>query len=302
MASAHAQTDTSTVQLVSYWSKGDVYRFKVAKIQQQWRKGALVKNDSSQYTGKFEVLDSTETSYRIKWSYTTNVANTYEIPENLQERFSKYNLTEVIYTTSETGAFNGIENWQEIGKMMTGMFTDIIEVTSAQGKISNEELRKKMQPMINAYSSKAGIEQLVFKELYIIHNALGAEFETERAVEYDEEIDNMFGGKPIKAKGKLYFTHVSPDQNRCVMIQELKLDPADTKAMMSALFKKMGMSGKEYNAAMKTAKFNIVDLNRFDYNTELALPNFIETKRESLILIQEENVKRIDRMVIERVL
>ncbi|WP_207432742.1 hypothetical protein [Sabulibacter ruber] len=297
--SAFAQSDSSRVPFVAYWGKGDVYKFKVTKLKQQWKNGTLDKNDSSQYIVNFEVIDSTENSYRIKWIYRNNLASTYNLSPALLEKFAKYDLTEIIYKTTETGQFVGIENWQQVADMMKSMFADIIEVTAEGGTISKADLQKRLEPMIAAYNSKEAVEQLVFNELQYLHFPLGADFSASATIEYDDELPNMFGGNPIKAKGKLFFESVDPEESRCMLVQELNLNPEDTRKVVTLVLNKMGLKEKEVKAAMKTAKFSITDLNKYDYFYNPGVPVKIETRRETLLNIQKETARRIDKVMIE---
>ncbi|GAB5465558.1 MAG: hypothetical protein Kapaf2KO_09940 [Candidatus Kapaibacteriales bacterium] len=294
------QNDSITVPFVSYWAKGDSYDFKVTKIKQQWKEDELAKNDSSSYLVNFEVIDSTETRYIIKWSYKTNLRG-FNIPENLIDRFSKYQMTEVIYQTNELGEFLGIENWEEIASMMKGLFTDLIVLLSEEESTKKEELEKAMQPLIRIYESKEGIEQLVFKELYFFHFPFGLEYDINEPIEYEEQLPNMFGGKPIRGNAKLYFEEVDYENSYCIMIQEMELNPEDTKEIVLTLFKRMGLQDKEMKKAMKTAKFDITDYNRYEYYYYPGIPINIETNRESIIHMDKEKVKRIEKTIIELV-
>ncbi|WP_210466441.1 hypothetical protein [Rufibacter roseolus] len=298
---ALAQKEQPEISFVAYWEKGDVYKFKVTKLKQQWKNGTLAQNDSSQYVVNFEVIDSTESSYLIKWSYKNNVASTYDIPEALQEKFAKYDLTEIIYKTTETGQFVEVENWQQVADMMKSMFTDMIEVKAADNSISKADLEKRLQPMITAFNSKEAVEQFVLNELQYLHFPFGAMFPTSKTVEYDDELPNMFGGNPIKAKGKLSIESFDSEESRCVLVQQLKLNPKDTKEIVTLVLNKMGLKEKEVKAAMKTAKFDITDLNKYEYFYYPGVPIKIETKRETLLTFDKESGKRIDKVMIELV-
>ena len=123
-----SQIDTTKVAFVSYWSIGDSYDFKISKIKKQWKEGKLTKDQKQVYIANFTVIDSTENSYIIKWSYENDLGNTYKIPEKLLDKFSKYKITEIKYKTSEVGDLLEILNWKEVRETMNSMFDDIIEV------------------------------------------------------------------------------------------------------------------------------------------------------------------------------
>lgn len=294
------QNDSLTVPFVSYWARGDSYDFRVTKIKQQRKEGEISTNDSTSYMVNFEVIDSTETSYTIKWSYKTNLRE-LNIPDNLIDRFSKYQMTEVIYQTNELGEFLGIENWKEIASMTKGLFTDLIDLLSEEESTKKEDLEKAMQPLIGIYESKEGIELLVFKELHFFHFPFGLEYSINEPIEYEEQLPNMFGGKPIRGNTKLYFKEVDYENSYCIMIQEMKLNPEDTKETVLTLLKRMGLQDKDMKTAMKTAKFDITDYNRYEYYYYPGVPIKIETKRVLIIDIDKEKHKRIEKTIIELV-
>lgn len=294
-----SQIDTTKVPFVSYWSIGDRYNFKVSKIKKQWKEGILTKDQKQEYVANFTVVDSTENSYTIKWKYENDIENTYKIPENLLDRFSKYKITEITYKTSEVGDFIEILNWKELGETMNSMFNDIIEVLGKEDENKKEALKRTLQPFKEIYSSQQGVEQLVLKELQLIHFPMGIEFDITEPMFYDQELPNMFGGKPIKAKTKLYFEAVDFDKSFCKVQQEMSLDPEDTRAILKQALNKMNLGDKGMQKALNAAVFEINDRNTYEYYYNPGVPHKIETERETIFNLGKENGKRIDKMMIE---
>ena len=293
-----SQIDTTAVPFVAYWSKGDSYNFKITKIKQKFTKGNLTQNDSSSYIANFLVIDSTATNYKIKWSYKTNLSN-FNIPPKSADKFSKYQITEVIYTTSELGEFLGIENWEEVAGMTKELFSDLIETLADGDDSKKKDLTKTMQPVLKIYESKQGVEQLVFKEIQYFHFPFGLEYNVTEPIIYEDQLPNMFGGKPIRGNAKIYFDSVDFENSFCVLIQEMELNPEDTKDIILTLFKRMKLNNKEMKKAMKEAQFDIRDYNKYEYYYYPGVPLKIETKRESLMDMNEEKAKRIEITRIE---
>lgn len=294
-----SQIDSTKVAFVSYWSIGDSYDFKVSKIKQQWKEGLLTKDQKEDYIANFTVIDSTETSYTVNWSYKNDLGNTYEIPEELIDSFSKYELTEIKYKTSEVGDFLEVLNWKEVGEVMNSMFDDLIEILGKDDKKKYKALKTAMQPLKEIYSSQQGVEQLVVKELQYFHFPMGLEYDITEPLIYEDELPNMFGGKPIKANAKVYFEDVDFEEGFCVVKQEMSLDQNDTKEILKQVFKKMKLDNKGIKKALKTAVFKIEDRNVYEYYYYPGVPHRIETERESFIDINNEKSKRIDKIIIE---
>lgn len=294
-----SQIDTTKIAFVSYWSIGDSYNFKISKIKKQWKEGKLTKDQKEDYIANFKVIDSTENSYTINWSYENDLGNTYKIPEKLLDRFSKYKITEIKYKTSEVGYLIEILNWKEVGDTMNSMIVDIIDVLGDKDEMKKDALKTALQPFKQIYSSKQGVEQLVLKELQYFHFPMGLEYDITEPLLYDDELTNMLGGRPIKAKAKLYFENVDFEESFCVIKQELSLDPKDTKDLLKQFFKQMKLGNKEVKKALETAVLQIEDKNVFEYYYNPGIPHRIETIRETIIDIDKAKVKNIDKTIIE---
>lgn len=299
MTNLFGQIDSTKVAFISYWSVGDSYDFKVSKINQRWKEGILTKDQKQEYIANFTVIDSTDKSYTIKWSYENDLESTYDIPEKLLSKFSKYKVTEIEYKTSEVGDFIEILNWKEVGKTMSNMFDDVVQVLGEGDDNKKKALKAAMQPLKQLYSSQQGVEQLVLKELQYFHFLMGLEYDITEPVIYEDELPNMFGGEPIKAKGKLYFEKVDFEEGFCIVKQELTIDPEDTKLFLNQIFKEMNLENSAGGNDLETAVFEIKDHNTFEYYFNPGIPHRIETNRESIININKEKGKRIDKIIIE---
>lgn len=295
----NSQTDSTKVAFVSYWSVGDSYDFNITKTTKKWDKNNQVKEDKKEYQANFTVVDSTADSYTIRWSYANELKKNYQIPDELAEKFAKYSVTEIIYKTSEVGDFVELVNWKEISKNMQNMFGDLIAVLGKEDKNLKKQLEEALNPMLELYNSKEGIESLVLKELQYFHYPMGVEFDYSEPFLYDDELPNLLGGEPIKGKGKLTFTNVNLEEGFCIMKQELTLDPEDTKKLILDVFKRMNIESNQAEQMLQKAIFTIKDENIFEYYYYPGIPHKIETLREMHIDINETKMKRTDQITIE---
>ncbi|AUC16816.1 hypothetical protein BTO06_17435 [Tenacibaculum sp. SZ-18] len=294
-----SQIDSTKVAFVSYWSTGDSYDFKISNIKQQWKKGQLVKDEKREYVANFTVLDSTDTSYTVKWSYQNDLSNDYDIPKVFLDKFTKYKTSEIIYKTSELGEFLELINWEEIGEKMNNLFNDIINIVGDADTEEKEFLKKAMMPIIRAYSSKEGIEQLLLKEIRYFHFPMGVEFDIRTALNYDEEIANILGEDPIKAKTTLSFEHVNFEDEFCVLKQKTRLDPDDSMRMIKEFFSRIKIDSEEMEKAFENAVFEINDNNTYEFHYNPGVPHKIEAIRESIIDFNKEKGRKIDKTIIE---
>ena len=293
-------TKNKPVSFVAYWSLGDSYNFKISKIKQVYKEEELTKDTKNDYISSFTVIDSTANSYTISWKYENNLGNTLKLPKELINKFSKYKFTEIKYKTSELGEFEEIINWKEVRDLTSQMIDDVVNALSKDDDKLKKVLEKNMGAFKQLYSTKKGIEQLVLKELQYFHFPFGVEFEdTSKTIFYDDELPNMFGGAPLKAKAKIYFESVDNNEGFCVMKQELDIDPDDSLNFLKLVFKKLKLSNDKLEIALKNAVFNIKDRNSFEYYYDPGVPHKIETFRETKFNINNESGKRIDKTIIE---
>jgi len=296
---AFCQPDTTSVSYVAYWSVGDSYDFSVRKTSHHWSGDSLTKEDISEYTGNFEVTDSTETSYTIMWAFSNELSNTWDIPGELLSELAKYELTEVVYTTTEMGEFTGIENWKELGEMVSSMFTDVFRIMSDGSEENFDRMMDMARPVTEMYSTKEGVEQLVFPELMLFHFPFGAMITVGDTIQYDDLFPNLLGGEPIRAEARLWFEDVDFEEERSLLVQESKLNPDDTKAFLTEFLARMGIEGAEMEKMLSEAVYKIETLNRYDYYYYPGVPVRIEFNRNISIDIGEQNNRRFDTITIE---
>ena len=298
-AGAFCQDDTTSVSYVAYWSVGDSYDFRVRKTTMQWTGDSLTKDEVSEYTANFEVVDSTESSYTILWTYSNELVNTWDIPEEMLDELSKYELSEVVYTTTELGEFTGIENWEELAEMMRSMFNDVFRIIA---KGSEEEFDKLMQagrPFLEMYSSKEGIEQMVLPELRLFHFPFGAMIDVGDTIRYEDQFPNLLGGDPIRADAKLWFEEVDFGEERSLLVQESKLNREDTMALLKEILSRMGAAGEDMARVLAEATYTIDTYNRYDFYYYPGVPVMIDFNRHMRIDIGDEKNRREDKITIE---
>ena len=292
------ETDTTGIPFVAYWSKGDEYNFQITKVKQEWKDDALTKNDSSSYKVNFKVIDSTETSYKIHWTYEFNFGG-FNIPNVLLNTLNETIPTEVIYTTNELGEFEGVENWKEIARKMETYTNGLITSLKDKADFDEKEFRTTFKPFLEIFTSKDGIEQIVLKELQYFHFPFGVEFSPTEVITYEDEIPNFIGGEPIKGNTKIFVESVDHEYSYCVLKQEMKIDPEDMRRMLVELFKQMGLGKDKENSFLDTANIDVTDQNTYEYYYFPGVPSLIETLRTAVVDLGKGTTTRVEKLRIE---
>ncbi len=79
----------------------------------------------------------------------------------------------------------------------------------------------------------------------------------------------------------------------------MKLNTEDTKDFLALVLKKMKLGDKKIKKEIKSAQFEINDTNRFEFYFYPGVPNFIETKRETVYRMNNVNSIKTDITKIE---
>lgn len=301
----------STISYVASWQKGEIKKYKVTKNKIEYRNGQETKNETSSYVASFEIKSVNKKSYTIEYQYQNQLLNTApELTSGVKAITAKYNLQKVKYTTDELGAFKGIENWKEISAMTKEIFNQVISDSPPEKK---DNLKKMMEPLIAAYSSKEGIESLLLNELSYFHSPYGGLFSLHDTISYEESLPNLFGGAPLKALGKVYFKEEKDKRNNHVLINELAVDEQDglraVEEMLAKASAKLTYKSKE-EADQKAAnlkkefaqmKMDIKDFTTYTYDQKTSWPVSLTYKRHVLVNTPQEKGERINELLIEPV-
>jgi hypothetical protein len=173
------------------------------------------------------------------------------------------------------------------------------QATANMSGTEQAKFKQAMIPILQMYSSKEAIEQLVFKEIAYIHSPFGAEYNTADSVKYEDQLPNFFGGKPIKVDASIHFTKVDTTEGRCTMIQQLKLNPDDSKRMIKELFRKMGLMDHDTKKGLQEAMIDIKDYTQMDYYYYPGVPVRMKARRDVLIYLMGQKGRRRDIVKIE---
>ncbi len=295
-----AQVDTTKVAFVSYWSIGDSLSYKITKTKQTWKDGQMTKDQSGSYVAIFKVIESTDSSYTISWTFESDFFKNSGFPQGVSDLLAKYSITEIKYKTSEFGDFLEIINWQDVSQKMVRMFDDMTNLLISDGSADRAVVEQTLKPMRQTLTSQQGIEQMVMGELMYFHFPMGAQFDKADTLVYDDEIPTLLGGKPVKAIGQIYFEEVDFEEGYCRFKQKLSLDPGETKDLLMRFVKQLAPEEQEdFDEQLNNMVFEINDNNTFEYFFDPGFPLRIEIEREFVFESEREKQKTIERTVIE---
>lgn len=290
-------------EIVAWWSKDDAFLYRIEKIKEVYKNGEQTEYDSSASEVLFEVLDSTENSYRLGWTYQTNLFEGQgvlpKLPDSILVKLiddEKSTPSSFIYKTDEVGSFIGMENASEI-KMSILSKLAIVEDMYADQK-EREVFQKIMSPIKDMLTSEEGIEQLIGRELQLFHMLYGIALDSGSSIDYDDQLPNLFGGAPIPAKSRLTQTSMDTLAGTFVVINETTPQEKAVKKLMQEFMMKVAPDKKEAKKAV--SKMDIQLLNRHTYEMYYGyyLPKSINSVQRIAITLNGETSIRYNRLRI----
>ena len=293
-----AQDETDGIPFVAYWAIGDSFDFKITKIDKKWSGTDLVKNDSSSYIANFEVIDSTEHSYTINWTFKNELFDTddesfisiFKSRAAINDIINKYTETSIVYKVDEYGETPEIINLSEIKKQTKELFDALLNEITESNSNQSKEFKKAMSAMLKIYTSDEAIKQLVLIELQYIHFPFGTEYFLDEPYEYEGEIASLISNKPIRGDVILSVENVDSDNSYCILKEETILNSGDVKEQVSLLLKKMNLDGAELSELLKSAIYDIKDINYYHYYYDPGIPDKILINRIINLSIGEQKV------------
>jgi hypothetical protein len=300
--SVSCQPDTTVVPFSARWKVGDNENYKVTKVKKTWQSRKLVQNDSIQYIADFTIIDADTISYTIRWKLKNPLLEGFKLSESAFYKLAKaYDSTTVIYSTNRHGAFLEIKNWKEISVMVTDMINEMIRLKSAESTKDPEELKKAYMPVLSVYSSKRGIEQLVFKELLMFHFPFGNQYTKGEYYNYVEKLPVMQNTGPANGNGIVFIRKSDHKEKTCELVQRMKILPDSARDYLVRYFNVIGILPGAIESTLKASKLEINDNNIYQYQYDPGLPLKITVARETLIDVLDDKIKQIDQTVIERI-
>jgi hypothetical protein len=202
---ARAQSD-STLTIIAFWEINDSITWEVTTREEVMEDG-MKEVEKTTYDAILTILDSTETSYKIRWE-TKNLKFHYDMDPLIKKLLSSLPELPLIYQTDEYGKLQDLKNWKymksEMGKAMDRLRNDFPELpdstarrikASIMSKFESEEQimfqMKDLRSFHYLYGEVLPLEEPLVRTTYFTNSYL-QEFlpgeETINIVSIDEEM------------------------------------------------------------------------------------------------------------------
>lgn len=198
----------SSVQVIGYWTKGEIQNYKITKKKIQLNNDQIVKNDSVVYDVEIQIMDSTENSYTMQWHYKN-----YRLVADSSLDFPL--LTDgfkVVYRTDEYGVFEGVLNGEEIKEFFDNMTRLIVRNLQDKNSLGEEEAEKIYAVTSSLYSTKEAIESMLIQEIQQYHMFHGMAIKKGEPVADEIELPNALGSELLTANAYFGLEEIYSDE------------------------------------------------------------------------------------------
>jgi hypothetical protein len=270
-AAAFAQRDS--VSFTPHWKKGDILKYKVYKTRSDYNGTRLVNKDSSSYDATIIIKNTGNGFYDFEWKDDNNIISGKPLSPLYKPVMDKYKNLTIKYRTNGKGVFQHITNLDE----QTSLANDITKI------MAEEEIQKRpgMPPAliekIREEKSPEQVEQLLSKEMKLIHWAMNRTIPLQDTVRYKTEMPDFFTKLPAKASGEIHIDSVVVPGN--IYIKNTVTAEADeAKKMLSEVLSTMlppvqnpspaekEMRLRQLSAISANMRFGLKDETRFIYS------------------------------------
>lgn len=281
-------TDSSTT-IIGYWDKGDVFNFNLSQKKESLKNNNIVSTERSGSKVRLTVAEAGTDFYILNWQYISIVPDETQAIDSFMLTLLK--TTESIdfkYKTSELGEFIELINWEEVRNAGLKILDDLTEEEKKDKKFLSilAEIKK-------VFSTKESIEQLIARDVQLLHNVFGGEYILNKKIIAPAELPNFLGGNPFPAVLTLEMTKLNPVNKSCHINFNQVLNEEKVTEELNAWAEK---AGKPKDSKIPTIKISD------DYNFEVDLKKGMIKKASSkriVIIDDRSNIEEHELTLID---
>lgn len=227
----------STVQVVSYWDKGEKQNYTITLEKIKLKGEDTTSKELISYDVEVSVTGATKNSYTVQWDYKNFKTND---KNELTQELSKINKNmQVIYKTDEMGGFIEVINWKEIRAYNQKA------IAVLRKKIGTApEIEKMLKQIENSFSTKEAIEAASIKDIQQFHSFHGGKYKLHEEISDKIKVPNVLTNIPFDADYSLYLDEINETDNNYIIRSS---QVVDSTQLMDATFQFLSNLAKSMN-------------------------------------------------------
>ncbi len=228
----------SSVRTIAYWDLGESYSYKMVlenfDVVGHDTLGRMV----TSYMVDMLILDSTETSYDVRWTYRDmdfEMDQEDSVVRVLTEKLMKLTGGSVVeFRTDELGAFKEVTNWEQIRDYYLAA-EDSMKVFFGNVPAVNEVVSN----MMKVYLSKSSIETISIKDIHQFLNFHGGEYRLNEPIHTTMDFPTVTGQGRLDALVTVELERIYPEDDDYLIYSLVEFNPAQLKEQTKLVLKTM---------------------------------------------------------------
>lgn len=209
---AQISLSDSSVQTVAYWKKGETYSFTVSLDEFKVVEKDTIEKTSTRYTVDMLILDSTETTYDVRWIYkdmTTDWGDRDSLFLSIMDRITSIKGGEIVeFRTDEYGSFIEMTNWEQIKD-----YYQIVSDSVSASFSGFPEVIQMMNSMFGIYKNRNAIEKGVIKDVHQFLNFHGGAYRLNEPSKGKLQYPSVISDRLLDADVSIELDKIYPEDN-----------------------------------------------------------------------------------------
>ncbi len=227
----------STVQVVSYWDKGEKQNYTITLEKIKLKGEDTTSKELISYDVEVSVTGATKNSYTVQWDYKNFKTND---KNEFTQELSKINKNmQVIYKTDEMGGFIEVINWKEIRAYNQKAIAVLRKKFGTA-----PEIEKMLKQIENSFSTKEAIEAASIKDIQQFHSFHGGKYKLHEEISDKIKVPNVLTNIPFDADYSLYLDEINETDNNYIIRSS---QVVDSTQLMDATFQFLSNLAKSMN-------------------------------------------------------
>ena len=227
----------STVQVVSYWDKGEKQNYTITLEKIKLKGEDTTSKELISYDVEVSVTGATKNSYTVQWDYKNFKTND---KNEFTQELSKINKNmQVIYKTDEMGGFIEVINWKEIRAYNQKAIAVLRKKFGTA-----PEIEKMLKQIENSFSTKEAIEAASIKDIQQFHSFHGGKYKLHEEISDKIKVPNVLTNIPFDADYSLYLDEINETDNNYILRSS---QVVDSTQLMDATFQFLSNLAKSMN-------------------------------------------------------
>lgn len=229
----------STATLVAYWEKGDTRSLIIEKTNIKYNGDNKPTGSNIKYEASIKVLDATDSSYTLAWKY--HPSKDFEKMASVDPYYQLFTDAEIYYVTDENGSFDSLLNYAQVHEIVKKSINYLSDLAASNNPdVQMTDMKAKL---LEIFSNREMIEQIVLKDIAIVHNYYGILYNKNNPEQYDALLSNFMGGEPFPAS--IFLQYIDKKGDDISVSSKQYLDKEKTLPILISSFKKLSKEAEE---------------------------------------------------------